>query len=32
MVETQVSFLNQLVGALTFGIYTPMHITVTCAE
>ena len=30
-VETQHSFLNQLVGALTFGIYTPMEITVTCA-
>jgi hypothetical protein len=31
-VETQLSFLNQLVGALTFGIYTPMEIKVTCAE
>ena len=31
-VETQLSFLNQLVGALTFGIYTPMQIVVTCAE
>lgn len=31
-VETRLSFLNQLVGALTFGIYTPMHVTVTCAE
>ena len=30
-VETQHSFLNQLVGILTFGIYTPMQITVTCA-
>lgn len=30
-VETQLSFLNQIVGAVTFGIYTPMHITVTCA-
>jgi Bor protein len=30
-VETQHSFLNSLVGALTFGIYTPMEITVTCA-
>ncbi len=30
-VETRHSFLNQLVGALTFGIYTPMEITVTCA-
>ncbi|MBI1803049.1 MAG: Bor family protein [Ignavibacteriae bacterium] len=31
-VETQLSFVNQLVGALTFGIYTPMEIKVTCAE
>ncbi len=31
-VETKLSFLNQLVSALTFGIVTPMHITVTCAE
>ncbi|QXD16354.1 Bor family protein [Rhodocaloribacter litoris] len=30
-VETQLSFVNQLVGAITFGIYTPMHIRVTCA-
>ena len=30
-VETKLSFLNQLVGFLTFGIYTPMEITVTCA-
>ncbi len=30
-VETQMSFLNMLVGALTFGIYTPMDITVQCA-
>jgi len=30
-VETQLSFVNQLVGALTFGIYTPMSIKVTCA-
>ena len=30
-VETKLSFLNQLVGALTLGIYTPMHIEVTCA-
>lgn len=30
-VETQLSFLNQLVGGLTFGIYTPMDIKVTCA-
>jgi hypothetical protein len=30
-VETQLSFVNQLVSALTFGIYTPMSIKVTCA-
>lgn len=30
-VETKLSFLNQLVGALTLGIYTPMAIKVTCA-
>lgn len=31
-VETELSFLNQLVSALTMGIYTPMQIVVTCAE
>ena len=30
-VETQLTFVNGLVGALTFGIYTPMEIAVTCA-
>lgn len=30
-VETQHTFVNQLVGFLTLGIYTPMRITVTCA-
>ena len=30
-VESQQTFLNGLVGILTFGIYTPMRITVTCA-
>ena len=30
-VETELSFLNQLVGILTIGIYTPMSIVVTCA-
>jgi hypothetical protein len=30
-VETQLSFLNQLVDLLTIGIYTPMTIEVTCA-
>jgi len=31
MVETELSFVNQLVSFLTLGIYTPMHIKVTCA-
>lgn len=31
-VETQHSFVNQLVGFLTLGIYTPIHIRVTCAQ
>lgn len=31
-VETQLSFVNMLVGAITAGIYTPMAIKVTCAE
>jgi hypothetical protein len=30
-VETHHTFVNQLVGALTWGIYTPITITVTCA-
>lgn len=30
-VETHLSFVNQLVGFLTIGIYTPMNIKVTCA-
>ena len=30
-VETKQSFLNGLVSGLTFSIYTPMHIKVTCA-
>jgi hypothetical protein len=30
-VETQLSFVNQLVNILTLGIYTPMWIKVTCA-
>lgn len=29
-VETQHSFLNALVGGITFGLFTPMTITVTC--
>jgi len=31
-VETQHSFLNSLVAALTFSIFTPMQIDVTCAQ
>ena len=31
-VETQLTLANQLVGVFTFGIYTPMQITVTCAQ
>ncbi len=30
-VETRLSFVNMLVANLTMGIYTPMHIKVTCA-
>lgn len=29
-VETEHSFLNMLAGGITFGIYTPVHITITC--
>lgn len=31
-VETERSFLNGLVGAITYNIYTPIHATVTCAR
>jgi Bor protein len=31
-IDTQLSFANQLVNFLTFGIYTPMDIKVTCAQ
>jgi hypothetical protein len=31
-VETKISFMNGLVSAITFAIFTPMHITVTCAS
>ena len=31
-VETQITFVNGLVGSLTFGVYTPMEILVTCAS
>jgi hypothetical protein len=30
-VETQLSFMNQVATILSFGIYSPMQITVTCA-
>ncbi len=30
-VETKLSFVNMLVSNLTFGLYTPMSVTVTCA-
>lgn len=31
-VETQISFLNGLVAGLTFSLFTPMTIKVTCAQ
>lgn len=31
-VETKLGFLNQVVGILTIGIYTPMDVRVTCAQ
>ena len=31
-VETELSFVDYLIGMITIGIYTPMTITVTCAE
>lgn len=31
-VETQLPFVNMLVGFLTLGIYTPMDIVVTCGQ
>ena len=30
-VDTQQSFVNGLVGAVTLGIYTPQQVTITCA-
>jgi len=32
IVETERSFLNGLVGAITYSIFTPMHAKVTCAS
>lgn len=31
IVDTQMTFLNGLVSAITFGIYTPLSVSVTCA-
>lgn len=31
-VETKHSFLNMLVQGILYGLYTPMNITVTCAQ
>lgn len=31
-VETELSFLNQIVSSITFNLYTPMTIEVTCAS
>lgn len=31
IVETELSFLNLVANAVTWGIYSPMHIKVTCA-
>ncbi|NBW93511.1 MAG: hypothetical protein EBR20_03940, partial [Bacteroidetes bacterium] len=31
VVETRLSFINQVASMVTFGLYTPMHIKVTCA-
>jgi hypothetical protein len=31
-VETRHSFLNMLAGAVTYGLYAPMQIDVTCAK
>ena len=31
-IETRHSFLNGIVGAMTFGIITPMDVKVVCAE
>jgi len=31
-VETRISFINGLISTITFNLYTPMHIKVTCAS
>lgn len=32
VVETETSFVNGLVGAITIGIFTPQHVRITCAS
>ncbi len=32
VITTEQSFVNGLVGAVTLGIYTPQHVTITCAS
>ena len=32
VVETETSFVNGLVGAVTLGIFTPQHVRITCAS
>ena len=32
VITTETSFPNGLVGALTLGIFTPQHVTITCAS
>lgn len=32
VVTTEMSFMNGLLGALTLGIWTPQHVTITCAS
>jgi Bor protein len=32
VVETEQSFANGLVSAVTLGIYTPQHVRITCAS
>ena len=32
VITTEQSYMNGLVGGLTLGIYTPQHVTITCAS
>jgi hypothetical protein len=32
IIETEQSFINGLVSIVTFGIYTPQHVRITCAS